>query len=444
MSRAHGAAAEAAAQVLETLADACVCIDPDWRITYLNGAAERLWARERVDLLGQDILQVFPQLAGSAKHRLLADALKTGERRQFEAVSLVTGTPIELDVNPGAGGLAIFMRDVRDRWRLKQELAERDVLLRMAEESAGIGIWDIDVATDTVQGTEQFFRIMGLEPTNEPVSMRVLRGLRLDEDRERVNDGYREAVKSHRETYDSEYRIRRPDGAIRLIFGRGRVIRDGGDTPVRYSGIDIDITERKAAQEQRELLLAELQHRIMNTLGLVSAMVTQTLRDAAPAEAAVLTARIAALGRAYQSVAAGDWRSAELSSVVEKAVMPHRSGDGTFCITGPSVQIADRRALALSLALNELATNASKYGALSVPGGRVRIYWRIVQNRDEARLHFRWSESGGPLVRAPLRASFGSRLIQEYLAAAFAGRVRLKFPTKGLICTMSAPLSEAQ
>ena len=227
--------------------------------------------------MGQDILQVFPQLAGSAKHRLLADALKTGERRQFEAISLVTGTPIELDVNPGAGGLAIFMRDVRDRWRLKQELAERDALLRMAEELAGIGIWDIDVATDTVQGTEQFFRIMGLEPTDEPVSMRVLRGLRLDEDRERVNDGYREAVKSHRDTYDSEYRIRRPDGAIRLIFGRGRVVRDGGDTPVRYSGIDIDITERKAAEEQRELLLAELQHRIMNTLGLVSAMVTQTL-----------------------------------------------------------------------------------------------------------------------------------------------------------------------
>jgi PAS domain S-box-containing protein len=197
MSRAHGAAIGAAAQVLETLADACVCIDFDWRITYLNGAAERLWGRERADLLGQDILQVFPQLAGSAKHRLLADALKTGERRQFEAISLVTGTPIELDVSPGAGGLAIFMRDVRDRWRLKQELAERDALLRMAEESAGIGIWDIDVATDTVQGTEQFFRIMGLEPTDEPVSMRILRGLRLDEDRERVNDGYREAVKSH-------------------------------------------------------------------------------------------------------------------------------------------------------------------------------------------------------------------------------------------------------
>jgi two-component sensor histidine kinase len=222
------------------------------------------------------------------------------------------------------------------------------------------------------------------------------------------------------------------------------VVRDAGDTPVRYSGIDIDITERKAAEEQRELLLAELQHRIMNTLGVVSAMATQTLRDAAPADVAALTARIAALGRAYQSLAARDWRSAELSSVVENAVTPHMSGDGKFRISGPPVQIADRRALALSLGLNELATNASKYGALSVPGGRVRISWRIARNDDEPRLHFRWSESGGPPVRAPLRASFGSRLIQNYLADAFAGRVRLKFLPKGLTCTMSAPVSEAK
>ena len=251
MSTVQGASVGAAAQILETLTDACVCIDSDWRITYLNKAAERLWARERADLLGQHILQAFPQLAGSVKHRLLTDSLKTGERRQFEAISLVTGAPIEMDINPGAGGLVIFMRDVRDRWRLRQELAERDALLRMAEELAGIGIWDIDIATDMVQGTEQFFRIMGLEPTDKPVSMRILRGLRLDEDRERVNEGYRKAVKSHRDTYDSEYRIRRPDGAIRLVFGRGRVVRDDGGFPVRYSGIDIYITERKAAEEQR-------------------------------------------------------------------------------------------------------------------------------------------------------------------------------------------------
>ena len=173
-------------------------------------------------------------------------------------------------------------------------------------------------------------------------------------------------------------------------------------------------------------------------------MVTQTFRDAAPAEVAALTARIAALGGAYQSLAARDWRSAELSSVVENAIAPHMSGDGTFCISGPSVQIADRRALALSLALNELATNACKYGALSVPGGRVRISWRIARNGDEPRLHFRWSESGGPPVHAPLRASFGSRLIQQYLADAFAGRVRLKFPPKGVVCIMSAPLKEAK
>ena len=223
-----------------------------------------------------------------------------------------------------------------------------------------IGIWEIDPAADTVCGTEQFFRIMGLEPTKEPVPMSVLRGLRPDDDRERVNEGYRQAVESGQDVYDSEYRIRRPDGAVRVIFGRGRVVRDANGIPVRYSGIDIDITERKAMEEQRELLLAELQHRIMNTFGVVSAIASKTLRSVAPEEVATFTARISALARGYEALAARNWSSAELSSVVEKAIAPHRLDAEQFHISGPSVQVTDRQALALSLALNELATNAYK------------------------------------------------------------------------------------
>src|SRR4029079_14672382 len=137
---------------------------------------------------------------------------------------------------------------------------------------------------DTVRGTEQYFRIMGLEPTDTPVPMIRIRSLRPTDDRERVSDGYQRALEQGQDVYDSEFRIRRPDGALRVIFGRGRVVRDGQGNPLRYSGIDIDITDRKGAEEQRELLHRELQHRILNTLVLVSAMVSQTMRDASAAQ----------------------------------------------------------------------------------------------------------------------------------------------------------------
>jgi PAS domain S-box-containing protein len=125
----------------------------------------------------------------------------------------------------------------------------RDERWRLAEASAGIGIWDIDPATDTVRGTAQFFRIMGLEPVDATIPMSVLRGLRFPEDRERVSQGYALAVRQKTDRYDSEYRIRRPDGEIRWIFGRGSVIRDADGRPIRYSGVDIDVTERKAAEQ---------------------------------------------------------------------------------------------------------------------------------------------------------------------------------------------------
>src|SRR4029078_11841393 len=165
-------------RILDNLGDACICIDDDWNIVFVNRATEILWHREWRDLIGRNLLRLFPQLVGSPKERLIGDALRSGERKRFEAVSLVSGTPMEFDVHPLATGAAILMRDVREQWRLKEEVAERDALLRMGEDAAGLGIWEIAPTTDTVRGTEQYFRIMGLEPTDKPVPMSRIRSLR--------------------------------------------------------------------------------------------------------------------------------------------------------------------------------------------------------------------------------------------------------------------------
>jgi PAS domain S-box-containing protein len=145
--------------------------------------------------------------------------------------------------------LAVFFRDISERRHAERELLARSELISLAEQTAEIGVWDIDLDTDTVRGTPQFFRIMGLEPTDQPVSIEATRRLRHPADRERIIDGFHAAVRDGRDSYESEYRIVRPsDGQTRWIFGRGRVIRDRDGNVVRYAGVDIDITDRKQAE----------------------------------------------------------------------------------------------------------------------------------------------------------------------------------------------------
>src|SRR3954451_24417387 len=146
---------------------------------------------------------------------------------------------------------------------LEQQLRERDEILTMAEDAAGIGVWDIDLEEQTVRGTPQFWRVMGLPPTDQALPIETTRRLRLPEDRERIAEGFRNVLGNHAETFETEYRIRRPsDGEIRWIFGRGRLIRDATGRTVRYSGIDIDVTERKAGEAAIAELNRELERRV--------------------------------------------------------------------------------------------------------------------------------------------------------------------------------------
>src|SRR6476661_7453232 len=146
---------------------------------------------------------------------------------------------------------------------LEQQLRERDELLAMAEHAAGIGVWDIDLEKQTLRGTPQFWRVMGLPPTDQAVPLETTRHLRLPEDRKRVVEGFRNVLGNHAEMFEIEYRIRRPsDGEVRWIFGRGRLIRDIQGRAVRYSGIDIDVTERKAGEAVFTELNRDLERRV--------------------------------------------------------------------------------------------------------------------------------------------------------------------------------------
>ena len=169
---------------------------------------------------------------------------------------------------PGISGTEPFAA------RTERELSDRADILSLAEKSAGIGVWDMDMAMRTVRATPQFFQILGLEPTDEAVPIERLRAVRHPDDRDQVVNNFHRVTESGEDHYDAEYRIIRPDGEIRWVYGRGRVVRDAGGKPVRYSGVDIDITERKRTEEalreseERYRTLVENAHDLVYTLDL--------------------------------------------------------------------------------------------------------------------------------------------------------------------------------
>lgn len=150
---------------------------------------------------------------------------------------------------------------------------------------------------------------------------------------------------------------------------------------------------------------------------------------------------VLALAQAQDVLTEVRWRSASIGAVIKGALAPHRSGHDRIDASGPEIWIDAKRVLALTLALHELATNATKYGALSNESGNVRITWDAMQTADGRPLHFRWTEQGGPQVTPPARRGFGSRLMETNLASEFDGEVVIEHDPAGLVCIIDAPLT---
>jgi PAS domain S-box-containing protein len=263
-------ALSAAIRALEQIDDGFCALDRDLKIVHVNSAAERLWSRPRAELLGRPIGDTLPAPVVEALGDM-GDAVGDVRRLPWIAPG---GHCIEIDICPSADGCWLLLRDPGIRV-MEEQLRERDELLTMAERSAGIGVWDIDLATQTVRGTPQFFRIMGLPPTDQPIPIETTRSLRLPDDRERVAEGFREVIDNRADSFEMEYRIRRPDGEIRWIFGRGRLIRDAGGRPIRYGGVDLDVTERRAVEAALADMNQELEFRVRERTAALEAEVAR-------------------------------------------------------------------------------------------------------------------------------------------------------------------------
>jgi two-component sensor histidine kinase len=208
----------------------------------------------------------------------------------------------------------------------------------------------------------------------------------------------------------------------------------------------IDAQASSIAAKLQEVVIGELHHRMKNTLAIVSAITSQSLRTANSLEEATKTIaeRLHALGVAQDLLVRERWTGAGCRTLIEGAVTAFQSKSlDQFEIAGDNIAVSSGPAIALSMVIHELCTNAVKHGALSVPDGRVSISWSVSDDHPK-RFKLHWKEHAGPPVKEPFRKSFGSRLIEQALPGQLQGEARVRFQPDGLSCEVNVPLSVMQ
>ena len=226
------------------------------------------------------------------------------------------------------------------------------------------------------------------------------------------------------------------NASLRLLLAQAEI-----DALNLLAQAGIEASEREAAVKLQKLILEDLHHRIKNRLATVSAISFQSLRNVPGAEHAqhAIEGRLLALGRAHDLLLQARWTSADLRTIIRGTTEAFDNPDvPKFTIAGPDVPMISRAVIAIAMTLNELCTNATKFGALSVPAGRVDIAWTLDPKRQ--RLHLRWTEKDGPAVRAPDKRNFGTRLV-ETLGKQLKGDVHLTYESCGFVYAFDAPLA---
>ena len=444
--------------LLGALPAAIYVTDAEGHITYCNQSAVDLWGAEPT--LGKDKwsdLVSFYDADGSPM--LLADfpteiALKQGHmvRGREAIIERKDGTRIPVNPYPtplrdetGAiVGVVNMTVDIRERKKAELALAERNIQLALAGKAALVGSWAYDTDTEIMRISEGYAAIHGFpEGTTEMPRDECLATVHSD-DIGRVRHSRSDAFSERRREYSVEYRIVRPDGEMRWVETRCFITYGSEGRPHRVVGVSIDITERKRVEEQQRTLVAELDHRVKNVLATVQAVAAQTMDASSSMDhfVAALDGRIRSMGSTHELLSSRRWLGIPLAELVDRVLAPYTTGSNTE-IGGPEVMLSADAGQTMAMVLHELVSNAAKYGALSIPSGRVAIRWRLPLNGSGSnRLVVTWQETGGPLVVPPNASSYGMHVVRELIPYELGGTVDHLLAPEGARCQMEIPLAQ--
>lgn len=476
--------------MLDTALDGVIVMGSDGCVLDWNGQAEIIFEWKRVEVLGQEIGKlIIPHQYRQAHATGLRHYLKTREgpvlRKRIEISALRKSGeefPIELSIAPieweGDTLFLGFLRDISDRraaekvlefqareaillhrvTTLAAETSSRDDIIKLCLESVCelIG-WPLGhayvvgpegtlVSTAWTGDTSKF---TSLQRSTEDFDFRTGVGLpgRVLQTREAVWIA---------DIAESDIFVRggvAEDFGIRAAFAFPIMVGDAVLAVLEFFGLaslapDCNILltartmgdqvgrvlERRRVQDHQELLLAELNHRAKNMLAVVMGMASQTARSAKSVEdfTANFFARINSLSRAYSLLTATNWEATSFTRLVSEVISPHLASPAQLSIAGPPLMLPPKAALAMSMILHELTTNAAKYGALSRPEGGLMLSSTIEQRLDGKILRLSWRETGVSGITSPAKAGFGTKLIETSIRHDLGGRVETTFTSEGV------------
>ncbi len=427
-------AAEPYRLLVEQMREGAVTLSLDGVILYCNEAFAGIVGKDPSRIIGSSMLDYLSErdFKHLADHRGCRGCEMAICRRDLGGYAPVTVSSVPLLVD-GEAVISVVVTDLSShQLRLRHEAIVKSV---------GVPIYSLSpdlIVENWNPGAEALYGYAAHEIIGQPV-----RVLCPGDVEYQAFEGHAEKVKQCGEALSRDVRRLRKDGSLVEVILCLAPLGDRDGKLTGYAAIAHDITERKAQEKTRQLLVDELNHRVKNTLAMVQSIARLTLRQTKSPEdfATSFTGRIQALAGAHDVLTASSWHGADVASLVRDQLIMGDTSEGRFSYRGPSLKLDPQTAVGLSLVLHELGTNANKYGALSVAGGNVDLSWETMEGGTMLKL--RWQERGGPAVFEPTRRGFGTFIIEQSLSG-LDGEAHIQFDPAGLVCDMWLPIRKTK
>lgn len=437
--------------ICENTTAALFVINAAQQCIYANPAAETLTGFKASELVGQRLHDLihhsrpdgspYPVAECPLDNGLPGDTREQGEDvfvhadGSFYPVSYTT-SPIAEDGK--LVGAVLEVHGLARKRAIAREREREKALLANTFDNAAVGIAHVGQDGSWLRINDKLCNIVGY--SREELLKMTFQDITHPDDLDGDLELYEKLRNGEIEGYNLEKRYYRRDGAliwVRLTTSSQK--NASGEMEFCIAVIE-DITSEKEHQQHLNIMAGELQHRVKNTLATVQAIARMSLPEDTPGKEAFVS-RILALSRSHDLLLADNWSGAAIADIVEQAIHPFGGTEGgRIMVSGPDCKLSSRTSLALSMALNELGTNAVKYGALSGDRGMINIRWDFPSATEKTRLEFSWQETGGPEVSPPQRRGFGTTLIERALASEMQGETAVEYLPSGVIFRCSFPV----
>lgn len=427
------------AAIVNSSNDAIISKNLNSIITSWNPAATRIFGFSAAEMVGQSIRKLIPVELQHEEDMILARVTSGEPVEAFETMRLTSSgerIPVSVTVSPvrDADGRIIgaskIARDLRETWALAAELRLTEQRFQMLADNMSQFAWIAEPAGDIIWYNRRWYDYTGT--TLEEMKGWGWQSVHHPDHLDRVADHYRHSLETGSEWEDT-FPLRGADGEYRWFLSRAHPVRDEEGHILCWFGTNTDITEERNQREKIRLLMREVSHRSKNMLSMVQALARRTASGDHTEFVRRFEERIQALAAHQDLLIRGNWTGVDMADLVKAQLYYVEDLIGKrIMLSGPRITVMPTPAEAIGMALHELATNASKYGALSNDNGRIEIGWSLDEAEDGTRFSLDWRESGGPPVNAPAREGFGTTVINRIPAISLGAEVGSDFGVSGL------------